>query len=267
MADVTPRDSLRFTPDMLARPRVSGIDAVSGLQHFAIVTWAVSPERVRPHIHERFELDCITAEDGEPRALISMVPFLDKDFHFARMPRPKFEFGQTNYRAYVIDRETGERLVWFFGTTLDSWTVNIPHYAWRLPWHRAHTLFDCRYDHAARRYDRYVVESQSDWGPAHLELADDGTPVTSLAGFASLEAGLVTLTHPLRGAFYRRDGRLGSYSVWHERLELTTGRVLSARVGLYERMGLLTPAEAEQPHSVLIQPLTEFTIYLPPRRL
>jgi hypothetical protein len=32
-------------------------------------------------------------------------------------------------------------------------------------------------------------------------------------------------------------------------------------------MGLLTPAEALQPHSGLIQPLTEFTIYLPPRRL
>ena len=57
------------------------------------------------------------------------------------------------------------------------------------------------------------------------------------------------------------------YSVWHERLALTSGRVVAAKIGLFDRLGLVPFAEQTKPHSVMIQPLTEFTVYLPPRRL
>lgn len=251
---------------MLARPRVGGIDAISGLEHFAIVTYAIPPGRLRPHVHERFDLDTITV-DGEERALISVVPFMDRDFRFIRMPFPRWRFGQTNYRAYVFDRETGRRLVWFFGTTLDSWTVTIPRFVWKLPWHRAHMRFDCDYDAVAGRYSRYELNAESDWAPLHLVLEDSGAVVTELPGFEPLEAGEVALTHPLKGAFYRRDGELGGYDVWHERLRLTRGSVLSAEIVLFERLGLVSREEQKRPHSVMMRPLTEFTIYLPPSRI
>jgi hypothetical protein len=78
---------------------------------------------------------------------------------------------------------------------------------------------------------------------------------------------MVTLTHPLAGAYHRSDGRLGTYSVWHEPLTLTVGRIVRARIGLFDRLGLVPFEQQAEPHSVLIQPLTEFTIKLPPRRM
>ena len=259
-------EPLRYTPELLSRPPLSGIDVVSGLEHFAIVTYAIPPERLRPHVHERFELDCITGADGEPKALISMVPFLDSDFHFARLPWPKFEFGQTNYRAYVIDRETGKRAVWFFGTTLASWTVNVPRHLWKLPWHTARTRFSCRFDETAQRYSRYRMATRSDWAPVRLELEDTGESPSAFDGFVDPETAAVVLTHPLDGFFYRRDGALGRYRIWHDRLQLTAGRVVQAQIGLFDELGLVPFADQTSPHSVLIQPRTEFTIYQPPKR-
>ena len=224
----------------------------------------VEPENLRPHVHERFELDCITAEDGTQKALISVVPFLDLDFRFVRFPWKKWRFGQTNYRAYVTDRKTGEHVVWFFGTSLASWTVNIPRYVWKLPWHSAEISFDTTYDAASHRYTIYRMSTRSEWASAELELIDLGQPPQSLAAFPDLETGLVLLTHPLRGYYYRRDGKLGRYAIWHDRLQPTEGRVAHASFPLLDRLGLVENGDLSSLHSVLIQPETEFTIYLPP---
>lgn len=264
MTEPTPA---RYSAALLTCPPRSGIDVVSDLEHFAIVTYAVPPERLRPLVHERFELDCVAGAGGAPRALISMVPFLDRNFHFARLAALRFRFGQTNYRAYVIDRATGRRAVWFFGTTLDSWSVAVPHYLWQLPWYRARTRFSCRYDAGNRRYAQYRLATRGEWGAARLELADSGMPPEALAGFADLETAAVILTHPLDGFFYRRDGALGSYRVWHDRLHPTAGSVVHARIDLFDRLGLVPFAEQARPHSVLMQPRTEFTIFLPPQKL
>ncbi|MDB4981962.1 MAG: hypothetical protein JWM82_2714, partial [Myxococcales bacterium] len=181
--------------------------------------------------------------------------------------RPRFRFGQTNYRTYVRDRETGQPAVWFFGTTLDSWLVVVPRYVWKLPWHRGRVRFDCAFDAEHGRYARYRMTTQSAWAPVELELEDSGDPVASLAGFPDLEAGLVALTHPLMGVYTRRDGALGTYRIWHDRLRCTAGRVVDARFGLLDRLGVVPFAEQLAPHSVLLQHRSEFTIYLPPQRL
>ncbi len=262
-----PDGPLRYTAAMLRRPRLGGLDVVSLLEHFAIITYAIPPERLRPHVHPRFDLELIHAEDGSPRALVSVVPFEDRDFRFVRCPWPRFHMGQTNYRAYVIDRETGEHCVWFWGTTLGSWTVSVPHYLWRLPWHGGRVAFDCQYDEAAGRYARYRMATRSDWAPVKLELEDTGELLDELPGFTDLEHGRMILTHPSKGAFYRRDGKLGTYNVWHDPLDLTTGRLLRAEFGLFDRLGVVPFAEQLTPHSVLIQRVTEFAIGLPPKRL
>jgi hypothetical protein len=253
-------DTERFGPGRLTRPRVSGIDVVTTLRHFALVSYACDPERLAVHLHPRFVPD--TLADG--RALLSVVPFFDVDFRFAACPWPRFSFGQTNYRAYVVDRESGERAAWFFGTCLGSWTVAVPRHAWKLPWHRGRMRFDCAWSAEEERYERYRVETESDWSPASLELADSGEPVRAVPGFGDLEHGLVVLTHPLRGWFFRRDGWLGSYSVWHDRLGMSVGSCVRARFPLLASLGLVPLAEQDEPHSVLLQHETEFTIYLPP---
>lgn len=237
------------------------------LKHFAIVSYAIEPGRIRPYVDSRFELEVFTGADGSSRSLVSMVPFEDQDFRFVGASWLKLRFGQTNYRTYVIDRETGNHLAWFFGTTLDSASVIIPRYAWKLPWHRGRIRFDCAYDASQKRYSRYRMTTRSRWAPVEIDLEDSGQAVSRLADCADLEAGLVILTHPLIGVFYRRDGGLGSYNIWHDRLRLSTGKCVRAKIDLFDRLRIVPFAEQLEPHSVLIQPETEFTIYLPPRRL
>lgn len=93
-----------------------GMDVVTTLAHFAIITYTVDPEKLRPLIHDRFELVTINDAAGNPKALVSVVPFLDQDFRYVKCPWPQWKFGQTNYRAYVFDTVKKEHCVWFFGT-------------------------------------------------------------------------------------------------------------------------------------------------------
>lgn len=255
---------LRFNSELLTKPPTSGLNVETKLAHFAIVTYMVDPAALRPHVDERFDLVTIVV-DGNEKALVSVVPFLDQDFHFVLCPWPKSRFGQTNYRAYVIDSKTGEHVAWFFGTSLASFSVVVPRFAWRLPWHRARIRFDVQYDQHRGRYEKYRMETTSNWAPAQLALDDSGIAPDKLIGFPDLESGLVLLTHPLRGYYHRQDGRLGSYSIWHDRLQTTSGRATMASFPLLQGLGLVDDGDLTAIHSVLIQPEAEFTIYLPPK--
>ncbi|MCA9015787.1 MAG: DUF2071 domain-containing protein [Planctomycetaceae bacterium] len=256
--------SLAFNDDLLSRQSPRGIDVDTTLAHFAIITCLVDPTVVRPQIHSRFELDLIE-HNGREWALLSVVPFVDQDFRFTKIPWLKWRFGQTNYRIYVTDSETGEHAAWFIGTSLDSWTVSIPHYLWKLPWHRAKIQFNCVFDANAQRYTTYRMQTTNSWADVEVELTDTGQAPTELPGFDDLETGLVILTHPRKGFYYRRDGQLGSYSIWHDRLQTTVGNIKTARFHLLEDLGMVPAGESPQIHSVLLQNQTEFTIYLPPK--
>ena len=258
--------SLKFHDHLHARPAPAGIDVHCKLQHFAIVTYAVELRRFAGLIPPRFALDTIEV-DGEPKALISVVPFVDVDFTSARFPFPKFRMGQTNYRIYVVDTSTNERCVWFLGTTLDSWTLVVPRQIWNLPWFPGRVHFDCIQDPQTGRYTQYRMSTEASWGPAQLELVQDPGTEHSFPGFPDTETGLVCLTHPLAGFYHRRDGRLGTYRVWHDRLMVASARLLSAKFGLLSRMKLVSHAEQQSPYSVLLEPINEFTIYLPPKVL
>lgn len=256
----------RFAEHLTIRPKTSGIDIVSTLRHFAIITYTVDVERLAALLPARFEPTTVTL-DGQTHGLLSVVPFLDDDFTFTNIPFPKLQMGQTNYRAYVRDRESGELAVWFFGTSLDSWTNVVPHRLWRLPWHAGRIRFDCELDEATGLYRSYAMETASKWAPARVRLsqaAEMASQPHNLAGFPDDETGLVVLTHPLTGYYYRRDGKLGSYHIWHDRLALKPASLVSAEFGLLERLGLVSQAEQQTPHSVLLMPETVFTIYLPP---
>jgi hypothetical protein len=255
-----PVERLRFADHLTPRPAARGIDAVTRLADFAIITYALPPERLRPLIHERFALDTIDFGAGE-RALLSVVPFRDLDFTAVAAPFPKFSFGQTNYRVYVRDRLTGEHCVWFIGTVLASWMVALPRYLWRLPWHAGRMRFDCR--QVDGRYQGYTMETHSRWAPSRLRMRSVDAAARH-PGFLDEESALVCLTHPLTGYYYRQDGKLGSYAVWHAKLELHAAELLEARFGLLDRLGLVPFADQGQPYSVLLQAETEFTVYLPP---
>ncbi|WDE96828.1 DUF2071 domain-containing protein [Lentisphaera profundi] len=257
-------NNLQFDKELLTRSLPSGFDVETTLSHFSIITYMVDPKLLRPLVHERFELDCIITPKGEQKALISIVPFWDLDFRLVKFPWIKKSFGQTNYRAYVTDSITGEHVAWFFGTSLDSFSVNFPRYIWNLPWHKTKMKFDVNYDHDLKKYTSYKINSHSKWANLNIELEDTGKPPKTLLGFSDLETGLVLLTHPLKGFFYLRNGKLGSYSIWHDKLNPTEGHISNADISLLQKLGLATKTEPLEIHSVLIQHQTNFTVYLPP---
>lgn len=232
-------------------------DVRTTLADFALVTYAVEPDALARLLPTGFEPQRFVI-GGRERALISAVPFRDLDFRFGFAPWLRFQFGQTNYRAYVLRR--GEPCVWFFGTSLATGWVLVPQILWRLPWHFARMRFDTAWRDGRCRH--YHLHTSAPWGRAVVELEGTDEPQGVLPGFASVEQTSLILTHPLAGYFRRSDGQVGSYSVWHERLQLRRGIAKRARFEVFEELGLIDART--RPHSVLLQEQTEFYIYLPP---
>ena len=110
------------------------------------------------------------------------------------------------------------------------------------------------------------METESRWAPALVDIEDTGRNPT-FPGFPDAETGLVVLTHPLTGYYARRDGVLGTYSVWHEPLTPSAGHLREARWGLLDRLEIIPFEDQLATHSVLIQPRTEFIVRLPPSRV
>lgn len=249
---------------LIDRPRPKGIDVFCALQHFAIITYAVPAQRFEGLFPERFRLDTVQI-DGVEMGLISVVPFIDVDFTSAVFPFPRFTMGQTNYRIYIRDQHTGERCVWFLGTVLDSWTLAVPRFLWNLPWYAGEVRFDCELNPETGLYQKYRMETASEWAAASVGLIQSEQDVFNFPGFPDVESALVYLTHPLAGFYYRRDKRLGTYRVWHKALDVRPARLQDANFKLLSDMGLVHKGEQQDPYSVLIEPLNEFTIYLPPK--
>lgn len=257
------QESRKLKDYLLDRPKPHGIDVLCRLKHFAIVTYAVPAKRFDGLFPERFQLDTVEV-NGQKMGLISVVPFIDVDFTSAVFPFPKFTMGQTNYRIYIIDTKTGERCVWFLGTTLDSWTLLVPRHFWKLPWYAGKVKFDCVLNENNELYEKYTMETESEWAAASVELAQSVSDKFEFPGFPDVESALVYLTHPLRGFYFTRENEVGTYSVWHDELKVKPAKLISARFKLLSELGIVKESEQNSPYSVLIEPINEFTIYLPP---
>ncbi len=263
---MSPREARAALDARLAHRRAGKLDIDAPLHHFALITYAVPVERLTAHIPaDRFEIPTF-AIDGQPFALMSVVPFIDAGFHFRLLPFIRFHFAQTNYRVYVIDRETGEHAVWFFGTTLGGWPVHLARLLWKIPWYPAKYAWDCAFDDAEGRYRAFRYRARSKWASARIDVVDTGVPAGTLPGFASREEMVLILTHPMDGFFYRLDGAVGTYSVSHPVLPLTVGEAKDLHFSLLERLGVLSAEEMQRPHSVLLCRETAFHIYMPPRK-
>jgi uncharacterized protein YqjF (DUF2071 family) len=244
--------------EALDRPRPGLFDARSKMRDFAIVTYDVDPDALARHLPRGIEPDIFTMDSGARRAFVSAVPFHNDDFRPGFFPFLGFAFGQTNYRAYI--KVAGRRAVWFFGTSLASRFVVVPRYVWRLPWHFVRMRFGCTWESTGARY---VHSAHGAWGEAEVDAIVEDAPTGRLDGFADECETALVLTHPFDGFLARRTGGTVTYSVWHERLALRRARASRARFRVFEDLGLV--ARDRAPHSVLVQPRTEFLIFLPPR--
>lgn len=254
----------RAAAEAFARPRSRPrwLDATTTLQDFAIVTFDVDPGVLAAALPAGLEPEVRTLDDGRTRGFVSAVSFRDVDFRFAVAPFVRVSFFQTNYRAYVRG-PGGVASVYFFGTTLDSPLVGLPRYLWGMPWHPGSTKVEADWTRDGV-CTGYRHRCRGRWGGADVELAGSDRRMGRLDGFVDTDDAAHILTHPLDGWFRRRDGRLGRYAVWHDRLRLQVGVARRARYDVFASLGLV--AHDTQPHSVLLQQATDFDVLLPPRR-
>ncbi|MEY9944153.1 DUF2071 domain-containing protein [Kitasatospora sp. GAS1066B] len=241
---------------MDGRPKVRWHHAVAELTDFALVTWAADPERVAALLPAGFEPDI---RDGA--ALVSLVAFRDRHFHFRLAPPVRFSAGQVNYRAYV--RRGGERGVWFFGTSLSSRLVQVARTAWQMPWHHESVRVASRLGEAG--LTQWRLRTVGGWGSAAVDLRGTGRALPTPAGFADQGEASRILLDPALGWYPRRDGTgIGRYSVWHQPLALRQAEVTGARSQALTALGLIAedqpPCHAGLQHSVL------FDVHTPPRR-
>lgn len=197
---------LSFLADAFPKPKINRFtDAFTTLNHYCQVNYSIPSSSLRKLIHPRFDPYPIIHND---QAIISAVVFQEKNFRFPSIPfLGRYNFCQTNYRTYVIDKETGRRSVWFFGTTLDHFSIFIPQLLWRFPWHKASIQLNTSYRNA--KYEKYSMVAKSDWGEAQIEVQDSGrkTSDEDFPGFPDKETALVYLTQPMSGHFYRNESQ------------------------------------------------------------
>ncbi|MCB9596331.1 MAG: DUF2071 domain-containing protein [Sandaracinaceae bacterium] len=244
----------------LAMPRQGLGDVSSHLASFVITTWDVDPNSLAARLPEGLEPDVFTLDDGRERAFVSAVSFTNTDFFVRFAPFVKLTCLQTNYRAYV--RRGDERAAWFFATSLGTPWVFIPRHVWGLPWARTSGRQEASWGEAG--LERLEWKAEGALGAEALSLRGTGAPVGRLDGFADAAQTHEVLTAPTVGYLYRRGRTPATYSIWHAPLEMERAEASTARFEHYERLGLVEPGAA--PHSVLVQRLTHYLIFLPPKR-
>ena len=238
------------------RPAPRWCHATTGLDDFAIVTWAVDPDRLTACLPSGFVPDV-----REGAALVSAVAFLDDAFRFRALPRPRISCGQVNYRAYVQrGDETG---VWFFGTSLDSGLVRIPRLVWQMPWYRDRVRIDADWSDAG--CESWRLRADGDWGAATIALHGTGRPFEPPSGYADDAEVSERLLDPFVGWYGRRNGSgVGRYSVWHRPLGLEQATVEAATCQVFGDLGLID--ESQLPISAGIQRTIQFDVHTPPVR-
>jgi hypothetical protein len=263
---------LTFAKDALLRPKNNKIsDAYTTLNHYCQVNYLVPAEKLRKWIHPRFESTTIDVDrEFTNQAIISAVIFQEKNFHFPSMKViGNYTFSQTNYRTYTIDRETGQRTVWFFGTTLDHFSIIIPKDIWRFPWHKAKIKLETAFHEGV--YQKYVMNSSSVWGEASLDVIDQGRKAddSDFLGFPDKETALIYLTQPMSGHFYlnKKTPKLGCWEIYHVPMNPNIAKInsnsnLSPSFKVFKDMGLIK--DNQMPYNILLQNEIDYDIYLPP---
>jgi len=227
------------------------------MDDFALVSWAVDPDRVRSLLPAGFTVD---ERDGQ--ALVSMVAFLDHRFHFRAAPFVRLSCGQINYRAYV--RRGDEVGVWFFGTTLDSRLVVVPRRLWQMPWHRGSMQLDSEWDGEHCR--SWHVQVTGAWGAADVTLRGAGVTAPRPPAFVDDDDVGAVLRNPFIGWYRRVDASgVGRYTVWHEPLRLEEAEVTEAHCDAYTRLGLIE--DGQLPVHAGVQRRTVFDVHTPPTRI
>ncbi len=232
---------------------------IAPLRHLAMVTYAVAPERVRPHVPSRFDLDL--RHDGQDNtwAFVSVVMFENQQ---AGPSAPALRclratFPQVNYRAYV--RLAGAPGAWFFRVVMRNRQADLQRIVFRAPTFSAPITLRHEWDAEQETYRRYQFDCTAPAHRLHAQIVGERKPSGGGPLFDSAEHMTTFLTMRLDGYFHDLRGRQISHMpVWHERMRPGRGAVRALSSEVLDRLGLVPPAEQMRPYSVLLQPSIDF---------
>jgi uncharacterized protein YqjF (DUF2071 family) len=231
------------------------MEASARLVDVAILTYAVDAGRLARLLPPGVVPD--GADDGH-RAWASAVAFRARGLRVRGVPALRADCGHVDYRAYV--RVGSEHGVWFLGAAMDHWLARTVRIAWRMPWHRASVQVDGSRPPGA--YEAAVRNGHGDLDLTARAAVDAGRPVD---GFTDVAGFVDRIVNPTAGYFVGRRGRVRRYTVAHERVQPVPMAVESARVGLFEALGLVAPAA--RPDAAHLLPDFDIAIHLPPKLL
>lgn len=233
-------------------------DATVKLTHFIIVSYYVEITKLTKFL-PNFLYPQIFNNNGKAYGMVSAVTFCDHQFRFQWM-KPFYwtKMWQTNFRAYVIDARTNTDCVWFFQTMLGSLTTLIPRYIWKMPWYYA------RYN-AFNKEHLIKIEGKSSIydDQVLIEMDLNSGSIANDLEFMGQET-LSILCNPNIGYYKMNNGKIGAYSIYHDKLNVKSSNYKNIKFTTFSRLGLLNENDLSKPHSVLYDPNVSFEIYLPP---
>jgi uncharacterized protein YqjF (DUF2071 family) len=237
-----------------------GAGIAVGVENFILITHSVPAARVRRHLPDLYELETFAAADGSERALVSATCFCNRNFRPYALAYPRLTFNESTYRTYV--RLRGRVGVYFFGRYLGD---PVALAAQRL-FARDTYLgdFDVSIAAAEKGYPSYSCSVASARGATRFAARALDRP-TARPPFHSGHDLAQFITYRLHGFFTSSLGHQGHMPVSHKRMSPLAGALLEdPRLDLWEQLGIVSPEEASQPYSILVQPPLDFVL-LPPR--
>jgi hypothetical protein len=248
-----------------SRQKRSLLDINTRLEHFAIISYKVPVDRIQHLIPKPFKLWTFFENEIE-YALISAVPFKDKDFSLYRILKfIKFSFYQTNFRTYIVNQNNNTHCAWFFGTTLGSLTSIIPKRIWKMPWE--YGQYKTNFTFENNFYANYQIDFKSKHGNGNIRIKSKNKKMILHNGFKSLDEQILILTHPVIGYYNLIDNKIGTYEIWHPKIDLYEGKSEKTYFEIFEKLGFLSKKEMDNPHSILMTNEIEFDILMPPKKM
>ncbi|HVG21356.1 MAG TPA: DUF2071 domain-containing protein [Blastocatellia bacterium] len=229
------------------------------IRDLMFINYAVDPDRVRPLVPEELQLDLITGANGNPLALVSVVPFHVADVRSGLLPLPRLSFNQINYRTYVNAGEGAA--VHFFDMRVNSRLVTTTTSFLRLPisYEDIEIITAPAPDLAGASG---VDESDYDPAPHTLRCAVTSSGPQSLAADITVGDRQESVGPDGRAVspdfiterpvgYIAVGDSLFKIEVKHPRMNALSSHVESVRAPALVSMGLLNLDETMRPHSVL----------------
>lgn len=234
------------------------------LTNFCMVTYAVPSERVRSHIPAGLTLDIRFNAQGEEKAFVSAVLFLNDHIRLFPTPWPTFTFRQVNYRTYVHHGD--EPGVWFFRLMQHSKMASFNRRVFGAPTFFAPMELAVAFDEHANAFRSYRFDSEAPDHMLHLDVQPALNP-PDLEGLFTSHAELEAfLTSRPDGYFNnRRKPGITSIAVWHELLKPSYGIATTAQFSTLNDLGIVPTEEQAAPYCVMLSPKTTLLGQLPKR--